>query len=462
MSNKVLIPLDGSDFSRQILPHVRNFLDPAENELILLRIGHPPEGLSGVPARPPTAELPLPMYESQRDAQFAQHPIYASQAWESFKATLVDELQADVSQLEDAGYSVSVAIRFGEPAQEIVDFVEAEDIDLVAMTTHGRTGVSRLLFGSVADRVIRSLSVPVMLFRPFKEPAGMLIPGAVLAERLAKGLPLRIVVATDGSPFAQSATALAGDLARALKAEVTLLAAFREEEPLRSREVLEEARNLLGELEPPPRAISLIGFADEAIIQYLADTPTDLLVIGAFGDRGVTRFLIGSTAQRLVQHAPTSVLMVKGSQPKLSKILACMEVGDNIVVDVATRLAKALNADLQLLHVVPPSAAMYLTLPDQIELPLGQILNQDTPLARHLKTCLSKLETLGLNGEAVKIRRGAVPDAIFQEARAGAFDLILIGSQSGPVQDHYFIGSIAERVVTHAHRSVLVVHTTRP
>jgi nucleotide-binding universal stress UspA family protein len=460
-SHKVLVPLDGSDFSRQILPHVRSFLDPAENELILLRVGSPPESIRGAPPRPATAEVSLPLYESERDAELAEHPIYTSQSRESLQASLADELQTDLTRLEDAGYSVSVAIRLGDAAQEIIDFVEEAGVDLVTMTTHGRKGVSRLLFGSVAERVLRSLSVPVMLVRPIEEPVAMQVPGQVLAARLAQEKPLRMVVATDGSPFAESVTAFAGDLARALNAEVTLLVAVREkEERFRGQEVLDEARDLLGEMDPVPESVLLVGFADEVITQYLAEMPADLLIIGAFGDRGTSRFLIGTTAQRLVHNAPSSVLVVKGQRPAFSKILACTAIGDEVVVDVAGRLAKALGAEMQLLHVVPPTAAMYLALPDAINIPLNELLSQDTPLARHLKTCVARLKALSLDGRAVKVRRGAVPDTIFQEARAGAFDLIVVGSRAGAIKDPYFATSIADRVVKHAHRPVLVVRTT--
>lgn len=168
---RVLIPLDGSDFSRRILSCVRQFIDSEDSELVLLRVTQPPEGLIGAPARPATTEVPTPVYESERDAELAKHPIYASQAWESLEARLMDELQADALPLREAGYTVSLAVRFGAAGQEIVDFVEHESIDLVAMTTHGRTGLNRLVFGSVAEKVLRNVYVPVMLVRPFERPA---------------------------------------------------------------------------------------------------------------------------------------------------------------------------------------------------------------------------------------------------------------------------------------------------
>jgi len=292
------------------------------------------------------------------------------------------------------------------------------------------------------------------------EGAGGRSPGQALAERLARGGQLRIAIATDGSPFAQTATAVAGDLARTLHAEVIVLVAFQDEqEAIWKRGILDEARELLGELEPPAKTVQLIGFADEVIIEHLAASPVDLLVIGAFGDRGTTRFLTGSTAQRLVSHAPPSVLMVKDQRPAFGKILACTAFGDEVVVDVAAQLAKALQAEVKVLHVVPPTAAMYMALPDTVQVPLADVLAQDTPLARHLSGCVNRLEAMGLDGDIVMVRRGAVPDVIFEEARAGAFDMIVVGSRAGHPRDSYFIGSTADRVAKHAHRSVLVVRT---
>ncbi len=179
----VLIPLDGSDFSRQILSELIKFIPPDGNELILLRVAQPPTGITGRPTRPATAEIPIPMYESVRELEYARHPVYASQAWESLLAVIQDEWQADVTRLQAMGYTVQSALRFGNPAEEIVAFVEEQDIDLVAMTTHGRWGLGRLVLGSVAGQVLRHVSVPVMLLRVVEEPALERVSAGVLAPR---------------------------------------------------------------------------------------------------------------------------------------------------------------------------------------------------------------------------------------------------------------------------------------
>jgi len=164
--NRILIPHDGSDFSRQIFSHVSKLLAPKENELILLRIVFPPVGTTGSPPRPMSVDVTTPMYNSGSDLEYASHPIYASQELESLKAKAIEELEDDARHLRNAGFAVSVQCRIGEAAHEIVKFSNTEKIDAIAMTTHGRSGLSRIIFGSVAHAVLRDIAVPIILLRP--------------------------------------------------------------------------------------------------------------------------------------------------------------------------------------------------------------------------------------------------------------------------------------------------------
>jgi len=116
---RVLIPLDGSEFSERILSEVTGIIAPASSDLILLRVGHTPSSTTGRPTRPASADLPLPMYESAADAAYARHPVYASQEWDSLLARINDDLQFIKSWLEQAGYTVFTAVKFGDPGQAI-------------------------------------------------------------------------------------------------------------------------------------------------------------------------------------------------------------------------------------------------------------------------------------------------------------------------------------------------------
>lgn len=165
--HKILIPVDGSDFSRQVFGHIREYLPAEENELTLIRVSETPHGHVGRPAKPAAPDSKVPMYESRHDAIEAQHPIFASQEQASAAADLNRTLLTDAHNLEEDGYSVTTVIRFnGRPGEAIMNYVNNTDVDMIAMTTHGRSGVQRLLHGSVAQYLSRHATIPVMMVRP--------------------------------------------------------------------------------------------------------------------------------------------------------------------------------------------------------------------------------------------------------------------------------------------------------
>ena len=183
-TKKILIPLDGSLASQTVLANIQQLFSPAAYELILLRVADRPNGLTGQPPRPQSTNWPLPMYESAQDAAWARHPIYASQEWQSLDAALTDTLIPVMHELQKAGYRVSVAVRFGDPVTEIVQLAMTEGVDLVAMTSHSRTGLSRLVLGSVAAEVLHRLQLPVLLVRPVEQPVGTVEADAAVVEQV--------------------------------------------------------------------------------------------------------------------------------------------------------------------------------------------------------------------------------------------------------------------------------------
>ncbi len=171
MTTRVLIPLDGSAFSRQILPHVRLLLRPDEHELTLLRVAAPPAlPMRDAPATVSVDYLSVPI-EAMPGPERGRAAVEPAQIEAHARAAIEDELNEDVYYLQAAGFVVTTAVRFGEPAAEIVRFVDEHNIGLVAMATHGRTGLQRLVLGSVAEQVLRRVGVPVLLIRPFEGAA---------------------------------------------------------------------------------------------------------------------------------------------------------------------------------------------------------------------------------------------------------------------------------------------------
>ena len=92
--------------------------------------------------------------------------VWPSQEWASARARLRDVVGEDARRLEREGWNVTGATAFGDPAREIVSWCKMHEPDLVAMATHGRTGLARALLGSVAERALRHLGVPLLLVRP--------------------------------------------------------------------------------------------------------------------------------------------------------------------------------------------------------------------------------------------------------------------------------------------------------
>jgi nucleotide-binding universal stress UspA family protein len=165
---KILVPLDGSGFSHQILPQIQRLMNPADAELILLQVGPIPHATPLEPVPATGGHWLMPMDGERLDPEMVKHPIYASQLWESHTALLENALMKNALSLERGGFSVSVAARLGDPAHEILRFIDEHDIDLVAMTSHGRTGLKRFIFGSVAEEVLHHVSIPVMVLHPLE------------------------------------------------------------------------------------------------------------------------------------------------------------------------------------------------------------------------------------------------------------------------------------------------------
>jgi nucleotide-binding universal stress UspA family protein len=142
MYKRAVVPLDGSDLSAAILPFITQIAGPLDMEVVLLRVVEP--------------EPPL-VFESSRHIKV-----------EDVEARLADArtyLRPIVEDLAGQGIRALLQVRRGDPVTEIVACARDTEADLIAMTTHGRSGLDRLLFGSVAEAVLRQAEVPVFLMR---------------------------------------------------------------------------------------------------------------------------------------------------------------------------------------------------------------------------------------------------------------------------------------------------------
>ncbi len=167
---KVLIPIDGSEFSEGVFESVMKLFSPERYSLTLLEVASVPEELEEVLQGVPAAWATRVSYKTAsaelRRALEPDRSAYVERVWKDNEIRVLVTMETAIKNLEQAGFRVEALVRFGDAAQEISDVVEYEKIDLVVMVTHGRSGLSRMVMGSVAEKVLHALHVPVMMVRP--------------------------------------------------------------------------------------------------------------------------------------------------------------------------------------------------------------------------------------------------------------------------------------------------------
>jgi nucleotide-binding universal stress UspA family protein len=142
MYRRVLVPLDGTKVAESILSFIEEIAGPLDMEVVLFRVVRPsPEELMG---------LGRSVGLDSRDAREREAEEY---------------LNPLAKRLWAKGLRASAEVAFGEPAREIIAAAKTREADLIAMATHARKGVDRLMFGSVAEEVLCSAPVPVFLMR---------------------------------------------------------------------------------------------------------------------------------------------------------------------------------------------------------------------------------------------------------------------------------------------------------
>lgn len=159
-ANHVLIPLDGSALAETIVPHA----------IALGQLTHATYTLLQV------VELPVTDY-GLGAAPLAGIDI---EAWTQEAKQALEQVAAG---MRAQGLQVATEVRIGWPALAILDSARDCAADVIALATHGRSGAERLFLGSVADKVVRSATVPVLLYRPPSEPAAAPTSQGPSAER---------------------------------------------------------------------------------------------------------------------------------------------------------------------------------------------------------------------------------------------------------------------------------------
>ncbi|MDY6916745.1 MAG: universal stress protein [Chloroflexota bacterium] len=151
MYKMILVPLDGSELSEMVLPHVEMLAQATKKpaEVVLLRV----------------AMSPSPAFSGYQDLS-GQGPVLAEKAAAADKEEAEKYLAEVGKRLRDKGLRVRVELLVGSPGDEILDYAENNPVDLIAMASHGRSGISRWAYGSVTSKVLRGISTPILVVTP--------------------------------------------------------------------------------------------------------------------------------------------------------------------------------------------------------------------------------------------------------------------------------------------------------
>jgi nucleotide-binding universal stress UspA family protein len=153
MYKKIMVPLDGSELAECVLPHVQAFISGCQVGVIVLVRVVEPAATSYKGAYVTSAEDLAKIDDNTKKIE------------EERKNNAAEYLKGVVSRLKLDGVKCQTEVLSGKVADSLADYVEANAVDLILIATHGRSGVSRWVRGSIADRILRASRVPVLMVR---------------------------------------------------------------------------------------------------------------------------------------------------------------------------------------------------------------------------------------------------------------------------------------------------------
>ena len=286
MYKKILVPLDGSELAEQVLPYVEELAGKLNSEVILITICLP-----GAP----------------------------------LERALTEYIERRAERIQSLGITTRSVCIEGEPAASIIDFAGKNDVSLIVISSHGRTGIGHWPLGSIANKVVQKSHIPVFLIRSVH-----------LATAAADKKLQKILVTLDGSRFAEAIIPYVESLAKMMDSEVVLarviepvrlphVAAYREREKYEQEYIAKlerEAGRYLNKRKSTLRAkgvrvISALrqGRPDETIIQYAEDKSVNLIALTTHGFSGITKWAYGSVASRIIEGSSKPVLLVRPPLP---------------------------------------------------------------------------------------------------------------------------------------------------
>lgn len=281
---KILIPLDGSELSERILAQVRRLLVRQDAEVLLLHV----------------------VGAQEAGGAAEEQQLQAVEASRSYLERLVQDLNGD-------GATAHARVARGDPAERVLEVATEVGSDLIALATHGRTGLDRWVRGSVAERLLRRSPAPLLLANPHGVARG----GGEARFR-------KILVPLDGSELAARILPSVRELALLYGAQVVLLRVewivpATAHYPLAETMPLRTADEVAATLAPFREALVAGGVEVSAQVEFgveaerilhVAETQgVDLVAMTTHGRSGLSRWMFGSVAENVLRHCTCPVLV---------------------------------------------------------------------------------------------------------------------------------------------------------
>ncbi len=297
MYRHILVALDGSDFGERALPMAVTLAKASGAQVTLVRA-------AWTTVAPGT------------DAIEAQRKVVADA--ETYLAGVASRLLAE-------GINAEAAVPYAAAAEGILAEITVRHADMVVMCTHGRSGLGRWVYGSVAEAVLARSSVPVLLVRPT----------GPLARLAAASATPAVLLPVDGSAFSEAALPHALTLVRALAGSLVLLRVVVPSlgyypDPLLGqpyvsdvgerliddgeKEAKQYVTDLAGRLAAEGLAVThvvRVGFPSETILDEAKTAGAQLIVMATHGRTGLREMLLGSVALDVVRHGGLPLLLVR-------------------------------------------------------------------------------------------------------------------------------------------------------
>ena len=276
MLTSIIVPLDGSDFAERALPYATRLCQATRAQLSLVQAAYVTVPVTNASAARMAAErLKVVVREAE------------------------DYLTQVAHRLEAAGQPAVVRVHKGAPTTAVTQEVADLQANLIVMTTHGRTGPGRAIFGSVANDLLHRAPVPILL-----------VP-ANAESSWPTDRPLRLLVPLDGSAHGETILGPAAELADALKADLLLVLVADHHAEAETREYLEQAARSLRTDVRAVNGLALEGHPATAILRAAQEERAAVIAMATHGRTGLARLVMGSVAEAVVRSATIPILVVR-------------------------------------------------------------------------------------------------------------------------------------------------------